>query len=122
MTQTNDVKPMFRDELDFLSDFDTVPFEIPLLGGTVASGEHAFNALKKIDPVERTEIPAAATPGRSNRLGRRRRPHRTPSAHCGPCSGTGPAASLDRGEQRIEERYTDDYRATALVGQRASTR
>ncbi|MFE4332503.1 hypothetical protein ACFRQM_24690 [Streptomyces sp. NPDC056831] len=33
MTQTSDLKPMLRDELDFLSDFDTVPFEMPLLGG-----------------------------------------------------------------------------------------
>ncbi|MGW6602262.1 NADAR family protein [Streptomyces sp. NPDC055036] len=70
MTQTRDLKPMFRHELDFLSNFDTVPFEMPLFGSTVASGEHAFNALKTIDPVERAEILAAATPRQSKRLGR----------------------------------------------------
>ncbi|MFJ5071701.1 NADAR family protein [Kitasatospora sp. NPDC088556] len=73
MTQTNDLKPMFRDELGFLSNFDETPFEMPLLagGGTVASGEHAFNALKTIDPVERARVLGEATPGGAKREGRR---------------------------------------------------
>ncbi|MFD4859847.1 hypothetical protein [Streptomyces atratus] len=33
MIQASDLKPMFRDELGFLSNFDTVPVEMPLLGG-----------------------------------------------------------------------------------------
>ncbi|MEU7318340.1 NADAR family protein [Streptomyces sp. NPDC007083] len=62
---------MFRDELGFLSNYDTFPFEMPLFGGTVASGEPAFNALKTLDSVERAEILTAETPGQSKRLGRR---------------------------------------------------
>ncbi|MBD0673983.1 NADAR family protein [Streptomyces sp. CBMA156] len=39
-------------------------------GGTVASGEHAFNALKTIDPVERARVLGEATLGGAKREGR----------------------------------------------------
>ncbi|QWF85731.1 hypothetical protein HUW46_09211 [Amycolatopsis sp. CA-230715] len=62
---------MFQGDLAFLSNFDTVPFFVPELGVEVPSGEHAFNALKTLDPVERQSVLDAPTPGKSKRLGRR---------------------------------------------------
>jgi ribA/ribD-fused uncharacterized protein len=66
-----DQMPMFRDRLGFLSNFHPAPFFMPLLGAEAASGEHAFNALKTLDPAERAAVLNAGTPGQSKRLGRR---------------------------------------------------
>ncbi|WP_188197272.1 NADAR family protein [Nonomuraea sp. SYSU D8015] len=38
---------------------------------TYPTAEHAFNAAKTLDPAERADIMAAATPGEAKRLGRR---------------------------------------------------
>lgn len=56
---------MLRDEPDFLSDFDTVPFEIPVLGGAVSFGWRPFNALKALDSVKGAERNSALHTGHS---------------------------------------------------------
>ena len=64
-------EPMFRGALAFLSNYYAEPFHVPRLGGTVMSGEHAFNALKTHDPAERAHVLAAPTPGESKTRGRK---------------------------------------------------
>ena len=67
MSQT----PMFTGALGFLSNFDQTPFFVPQLDAITPSGEHAFNALKTLDPAERDNVLAAPTPGQSKSRGRR---------------------------------------------------
>lgn len=62
---------MFSGPLGFLSNFDETPFFVPQLGGEAASGEHAFNALKTLDPAEQRDVLAAPTPSLAKRQGRR---------------------------------------------------
>lgn len=63
--------PMFTGALQFLSNFDTTPFVVRQLGvQPVASGEHAFNALKTLDPAQRAHVLAAASPGAAKKRGR----------------------------------------------------
>ena len=62
--------PMFTGDLAFLSNFDTTPFWMPLLGTTVKSGEHAFNALKALNWEARLKILNQPTPGLAKRAGR----------------------------------------------------
>lgn len=62
---------MFRGDLAFLSNYHPEPFYVPRLGAIAGSGEHAFNALKTLDPAERAHVLAAPTPGESKRRGRR---------------------------------------------------
>lgn len=61
---------MFSGELSFLSNFDTTPFWVPALGARVRSAEHAFNALKTLDPHQRARVLAQPTPGLAKRAGR----------------------------------------------------
>ena len=63
--------PMFNGQLAFLSNFDAVPFFMPPLGVQVSSGEHAFNALKTVDPLERLRVLQTGTPGQAKSVGRR---------------------------------------------------
>lgn len=63
--------PMFTDDLGFLSNFDPTRFFVPQLGAVVASGEHAFNALKTLEPAEQNDVLAAPTPSQSKSRGRR---------------------------------------------------
>lgn len=65
-----DQTPMFAGELAFLSNFDQTPFRMPLLDVEVASAEHAFNALKTVDPGQQRYVLEAPTPGESKRRGR----------------------------------------------------
>ncbi len=65
-----DQTPMFAGELAFLSNFDQTPFRMPLLDVEVASAEHAFNALKTVDPRQQRYVLEAPTPGESKRRGR----------------------------------------------------
>ncbi|MFE7117652.1 NADAR family protein [Streptomyces sp. NPDC057654] len=62
---------MFTGTLGFLSNFDETPFFVPRLRRQVASGEHAFNALKTLDPAEQNHVLGAPDPGESKRRGRR---------------------------------------------------
>lgn len=64
-----DQTPMFAGELAFLSNFDQTPFRMPLLDVEVASAEHAFNALKTVDPGQQRYVLEAPTPGESKRRG-----------------------------------------------------
>lgn len=64
------VEPMFRGDLRFLSNYADTPFWMPELGATAASGEHAFNALKTLDPGQRAGVLAAGSPGEAKRRGR----------------------------------------------------
>ena len=68
---TSTTGPMFTGELGFLSNFHQAPFHMPQLGGIVKTGEHAFNALKTLDPTEQAHVLAAATPAEAKRRGRR---------------------------------------------------
>ncbi|MFJ4622236.1 NADAR family protein [Streptomyces sp. NPDC088812] len=63
--------PMFTGTFGFLSNFDETPFFVPPLGREAASGEHAFNALKTLDPAEQNHVLSAPTPGESKGRGRR---------------------------------------------------
>lgn len=60
---------MFTGDLAVLSNFYMHPFEVPVLG-TVASGEHAFNAFKTADPSRQRWVLSASTPGEAKRRGR----------------------------------------------------
>lgn len=66
-----DPQPMFTGDLHFLSNFNMTPFDMPLLGGVVKSGEHAFNALKTLDPDQRAHVLAAPSPRDAKARGRR---------------------------------------------------
>lgn len=52
----------------YLSNFHRGPVVID--GVTYASGEHAFNAAKTLDPAERAKVIAALTPAKAKRVGR----------------------------------------------------
>ena len=56
-------------EYGFLSNFYSSPIEYK--GIKYPTVEHMFQALKSLNPMERMEIAAAATPGKAKRLGRR---------------------------------------------------
>lgn len=62
--------PMFSGALRALSNYADTPFYFPEMRMEVASGEHAFNALKTLDPGARADILAAPTPGAAKKLGR----------------------------------------------------
>lgn len=62
---------MFTGRLGFCSNFDPTPFFVPQLGAEAATGEHAFNALKTLDPAEQQHVLAAATPSEAKQRGRR---------------------------------------------------
>lgn len=57
----------FSGEYDFLSNF--YPVEIFWDEGTYPTVEHAYQALKTLNPLERIAIGRAATPGKAKRLG-----------------------------------------------------
>ena len=62
----------FTGELDFLSNFyKEEPFFFPPVGKTVATGEHAYQALKTADPIERDQILSAVGPLAAKRRGAR---------------------------------------------------
>lgn len=64
-------QPMFSGPLRVLSNFDTTPFHVPALGATVKSSEHAFNAFKTLDPVERQWVLDANTPAQAKHRGQK---------------------------------------------------
>src|SRR5438034_311515 len=53
---------MFAGEIAFLSNFDQTAFRMPLLDVEVGSAEHAFNALKTVDPGQQRYVLEASTP------------------------------------------------------------
>ena len=59
----------FEGKYSFLSNFYERPVEWEEI--TYPSNEHAFQAAKVLNPVQRLEIAAAETPGRAKRMGRR---------------------------------------------------
>lgn len=61
----------FSGDLDFLSNFYKEPFYFPPVGDTVATGEHAYQSLKTLDPVERALILGADGPRAAKRQGAR---------------------------------------------------
>jgi ribA/ribD-fused uncharacterized protein len=61
---------MFRGELDFLSNFYEQSFYCSAVSFEVPTAEHAFMALKTLDPVQREHVLTAATPGAAKRRGR----------------------------------------------------
>ena len=63
--------PMFAGRLGFLSNFDTTAFWMPELDSMVDSGEHAFNALKTIEPRSRRQVLSQLTPSKAKMVGRR---------------------------------------------------
>ena len=58
----------FRSQYAFLSNF--YPCRVLLDGVTYGSVEHAFQAAKTVNPVERERIQRCSTPGAAKRLGR----------------------------------------------------
>lgn len=58
----------FDGSFAFLSNFYVSPF--PWRGNKYQTVEHAFQAAKTLNPIERQRIAAATTPGRAKRLGR----------------------------------------------------
>ena len=59
----------FDGEFAFLSNFFMAPVRIEDV--EYPSSEHAFQAMKTLNPEEREEIRKAATPGKAKRLGRK---------------------------------------------------
>lgn len=59
----------FRGDYEFLSNFTNSPLLYE--GETYPTIEHAFQAAKTFDPVERQKVRAATSPGSAKRLGRR---------------------------------------------------
>ena len=59
----------FRDEYEFLSNF--YPVEVEWEGQVYATVEHAYQAAKFADPVRRSIIQRAFTPGRAKRAAQR---------------------------------------------------
>lgn len=59
----------FRGEYRFLSNFWLI--NITLAGKVYPSIEHAFQALKTVNPEERESVQLASTPAEAKRLGRR---------------------------------------------------
>lgn len=64
-------QPMFDGPLRFLSNFDETPFWVPQLDQMVRSAEHAFNALKTVDPAARQRVLDQTSPGMAKQAGRR---------------------------------------------------
>lgn len=60
---------MFREEYAFLSNFYAHPFEYE--GMVYPTAEHAFQAAKTLDLVEREKVRSAVTPTSARRLGKR---------------------------------------------------
>lgn len=60
----------FSGEHRFLSNFYKLPQPIEWEGLFYPSTEHAFQAAKTLDPIQRSRIQAASTPGEAKRLGR----------------------------------------------------
>jgi ribA/ribD-fused uncharacterized protein len=60
----------FREEFAFLSNFFPAPIE-DFKGLVWPTSEHAFQAMKTLDPDERERIRQAPTPGKAKRLGRK---------------------------------------------------
>ena len=58
----------FRGEYRFLSNF--WPSEVPHLDMIFPTVEHAFQAAKTINPIQRLMIQSAPTPGKAKQLGR----------------------------------------------------
>lgn len=58
---------------DAFSNFEPTPITVEHAGIeiTAATGEHAFQALKTLDPTEREKVLAAKTPAMAKRLGKR---------------------------------------------------
>ena len=61
--------PSFRGEYNFLSNFH--PAKVTYEGITYPTAEHAYQAAKTLDTVERETIKAASTPGKAKRLGQK---------------------------------------------------
>lgn len=61
---------LFRGELAFLSNFHEQGFYCEALSREVPTSEHAFMALKTVDPAQQAHILEAATPGEAKRRGR----------------------------------------------------
>jgi ribA/ribD-fused uncharacterized protein len=59
----------FRVEFDFLSNF--YPHPVDIEGETYPTNEHAFQALKTLDPDELRKVRNAATPAAAKRLGKK---------------------------------------------------
>lgn len=59
----------FSGEYEFLSNF--YPAEIFWDGGVYPSVEHAYQAVKTLNPIERIAIGRASTPGKAKRLGQK---------------------------------------------------
>lgn len=59
-----------KNQWDFLSNF-YIGEPIEVFGDSWMTGEHAFQGMKALDPVERRHIQAAASPNIAKRLGRR---------------------------------------------------
>lgn len=57
----------FKNEYEFMSNF--VPSRVILDGVIYPTVEHAYQAAKSLDPVQRDMIKKAKTPGQSKRLG-----------------------------------------------------
>lgn len=55
----------------FCSNFDPTPFHVDFLGVTVRSAEHAYQAAKTTDPLQRGKVLIAATPGVAKQMGRK---------------------------------------------------
>lgn len=66
----------FRDKYRFLSNFYLHPIEYE--GVEYATTEHAYQALKFLDPTIREEIINAPTPGKAKRLGKKYREYVDP--------------------------------------------
>lgn len=62
------MKPMFSDNLEFCSNF--YPSVIEMYGKQYPTVEHAYQAAKCLNPIERKEICNARTPGEAKFLGR----------------------------------------------------
>lgn len=65
----NDAITSFRGEFDFLSNF--YPHPVTLDGETYPTAEHAFQALKSLDPTEQRKVRETPTPYAVKRLGKR---------------------------------------------------
>lgn len=59
----------FTGEFGFLSNFS--PHSVELDGMLFPTAEHAFQAMKTVDPLERLGVQATMTPGQAKRAGRR---------------------------------------------------
>ena len=65
----DDLIDAFRGDHAFLSNFYEHPVEVE--GAVYPTAEHAFQAMKTLDPAERETVRAAATPAAAKRLGKK---------------------------------------------------